>query len=115
MIGIKVKTTGQLLCLDNSGTFPRNSSDTSWDFAFTPKRSGTRTFFCEPFHPFLVPAREEKVPISDWLGELQTTPRKTRKSFVKPPLYLLDEEVSAFWRFTRKASVEAAGSPSSFY
>ena len=24
-----------------------------------------------------------------------------------------DEEVSAFWRFTRKASVEAAGSPSS--
>ena len=26
-----------------------------------------------------------------------------------------DEEVSAFWRFTRKASVEAAGSPSSFY
>ena len=26
-----------------------------------------------------------------------------------------DEEVSAFWRFTRKASVEAVGSPSSFY
>ena len=30
-----------------------------------------------------------QVPISDWLGELQTTPRKTLKSFVKPPLYLL--------------------------
>jgi len=27
--------------------------------------------------------------ISDWLGELQTTPRKTQKSFVKPPFYLL--------------------------
>ena len=26
-----------------------------------------------------------------------------------------DEEVSAFWRFTRTASVEAARSPSSFY
>ena len=43
----------------------------------------------------LVPARkqvlslEKKVPISDWLGGLQTTPRKTRKGFVKPPLYLL--------------------------
>ena len=24
-----------------------------------------------------------------WLGELQTTPRKTLKSFVKSPLYLL--------------------------
>jgi len=31
----------------------------------------------------------KKVPISDWLGELQTTPRKTRKSFLKPPLYFL--------------------------
>ena len=27
--------------------------------------------------------------ISDWLGELQTKPRKTPKSFVKPPFYLL--------------------------
>jgi len=27
--------------------------------------------------------------ISDWLGELQTTPRKTQKGFVKPPFYLL--------------------------
>ena len=47
------------------------------------------------FPPFSVPARdqglswEKKVPISDWLGELQTTPRKTLKSVVKPPLYLL--------------------------
>jgi len=47
------------------------------------------------FTPFLVPAREQvlswekKLPISDWLGELQTTSRKTQKSFVKPPLYLL--------------------------
>ena len=32
---------------------------------------------------------EEKVHISDWLGELQTTPRKTLKGFVKPPFYLL--------------------------
>jgi len=32
---------------------------------------------------------EKKVPISDWLGELHTTPRKTLKSFVKPPFYLL--------------------------
>ena len=31
---------------------------------------------------------ENKVPISDWLGELQTTPRKTLKRFVKA-LYLL--------------------------
>ena len=27
--------------------------------------------------------------ISDWLGELQTTARKTPKSFVKLPFYLL--------------------------
>jgi len=27
--------------------------------------------------------------ISDWLGELQTTPRKTQKNCVKPPFYLL--------------------------
>ena len=38
--------------------------------------------------PFPVAAREqvlsweEKVPTSDWLGGLQTTPRKTLKSFV---------------------------------
>ena len=49
----------------------------------------------EPFHPFhpllerwYLPG-EEKVSISDWLGEFQTTPRKTVKSFVKPPFYLL--------------------------
>ena len=32
---------------------------------------------------------EKKVPISDWLGELQTTPVKLPKSCVKPPFYLL--------------------------
>ena len=86
----------------------------------------------------------KKCPSSDWLRELQTTPRTTLKCFVEPPFYYPgisiisirpvhkrretnlwqhkikhgsggNEEVSAFWRFTRKASVEAAGSPSSFY
>ena len=81
--------------LSHRSTFPRNSSDSSWDFAFTPKRSGTRTFFANLFTPFQSLVErwyfpgEEKVPISDWLGELQTTPRKTPKGFVKPPFYLL--------------------------
>jgi len=46
--------------------FSQDSSDSSWDFAFTPKRSGTRTFFREPFHPFLVPAREQ---VLSWGGK----------------------------------------------
>ena len=48
------------------------------------------------FPPFSVPAREQvlswgekKFQFLIGLGELQTTPRKTLKSFVKLPLYLL--------------------------
>ena len=46
------------------------------------------------FIPFSVPAREQghswekKVPISDWLGGLQTTSRKTPKKFCEAAILL---------------------------
>ena len=68
------------------------SSNSSWDFAFTPKRELSSWELFPPFQCLLkrwyYPG-EKKVPISDWLSGLQTTPRKTLKSFVKPPFYLL--------------------------
>jgi len=46
------------------------------------------------FTPFSVPAREQvlswekKVPMSDWLGGMQTTPRKTPKKFCEAAILL---------------------------
>jgi len=46
------------------------------------------------FTPFSVPAREQvllwekKVPMSDWLGGMQTTPRKTQKKCCEAAILL---------------------------